>query len=149
MAALIASKLDQCFELSEYDWTPAQRETSPSMYLYELVNWLTTVVDSLMIKESYKEESYKGALGYINDCLMVCGRLLYIANDSAYKVTSFAGFPYWTRYTHDERKRYIQHPDRCGLPGRHPQRHWEITFGSCLRRTSSCKLVRILPFLYM
>ena len=68
---MIQSKLDQCFELSEYDWTPNSRETSPSMYLYELVNWLTTVVDSLIIKESYKEESYKGALGYITDCLMV------------------------------------------------------------------------------
>lgn len=71
MTALISSKLDQCFELSEYDWTPNTRETSPSMYLYEVVNWLTTVVDSLVIKESYKEEAYKGALGYIADCLMV------------------------------------------------------------------------------
>jgi len=41
------------------------------MYLYELVNWLTTVVDSLVIKEIYKEEAYKGALGYITECLMV------------------------------------------------------------------------------
>ena len=41
------------------------------MYLYELVNWLTTVVDSLVIKETYKEEAYKGALGYITECLMV------------------------------------------------------------------------------
>jgi len=71
MSGLISSKLDQCFELSEYDWTPNARETSPSMYLYELVNWLTTVVDSLMIKETYKEEAYRGALGYITDCLMV------------------------------------------------------------------------------
>jgi len=42
------------------------------MYLYELVNWLTTVVDSLVIKETYKEEAYKGALGYITECLMAC-----------------------------------------------------------------------------
>ena len=41
------------------------------MYLYELVNWLTTVVDSLVIKETYKDEAYKGALGYIAECLMV------------------------------------------------------------------------------
>lgn len=41
------------------------------MYLYELVNWLTTVVDSLVIKEIYKDEAYKGALGYIAECLMV------------------------------------------------------------------------------
>ena len=71
MSGLISSKLDQCFELSEYDWTPNTRETSPSTYLYELVNWLTTVVDSLVIKETYKEEAYKGALGYIVECLMV------------------------------------------------------------------------------
>ena len=41
------------------------------MYLYELVNWLTTVVDSLSIKETYKEDAYKGAMGYIAECLMV------------------------------------------------------------------------------
>lgn len=41
------------------------------MYLYELVNWLTTVVDSLYIKEIYKDEAYKGALNYIAGCLMV------------------------------------------------------------------------------
>ena len=71
MKGLISSKLDQCFELSEYDWTPTTRETSPSMYLYELVNWLTTVVDSLVIKEGYKEDAYEGAMGYIAECLMV------------------------------------------------------------------------------
>jgi hypothetical protein len=47
------------------------------MYLYELVNWLTTVVDSLVIKETYKEEAYKGALGYITECLIVSVFLLY------------------------------------------------------------------------
>ena len=84
MSGLINSKLDQCFELSEYDWTPNSRETSPSMYLYELVNWLTTVVDSLVIKETYKEEAYKGALGYITECLMVCF-LFYQCSSLVYK----------------------------------------------------------------
>jgi hypothetical protein len=41
------------------------------MYLYELINWLTTVVDSLVIKEIYKDEAYRGAVGYIAECLMV------------------------------------------------------------------------------
>ena len=71
ITSLISSKLDQFFELSEYEWTPLARESSPSMYLYELVNWLTTVVDSLYIKEIYKDEVYKGALNYIAGCLMV------------------------------------------------------------------------------
>ncbi|KAF5333160.1 hypothetical protein D9611_002539 [Ephemerocybe angulata] len=85
IAGLISSKLDQFFELSEYDWTPYTRETSPSMYLYELVNWLTTVVDSLPIKESYKDEAYKGALTYIADCLMnfLSGRDIPMMNENA------------------------------------------------------------------
>jgi hypothetical protein len=72
ITGLITSKLDDFFGLSEYDWTPQGREDAPSMYLYELVNWLTTVVDSLVIKETYKDEAYKGAVSYIADCLMVC-----------------------------------------------------------------------------
>lgn len=71
ITSLITSKLDDFFELSEYDWTPANREDAPSMYLYELVNWLTTVVDSLVVKEKYKDEAYKGAVAYIAQCLMV------------------------------------------------------------------------------
>ena len=41
------------------------------MYLYELVNWLTTVVDSLQISDSYKDEAYRAATAYIAQCLMV------------------------------------------------------------------------------
>lgn len=70
--ASITSKLDDFFGLSEYDWTPLTKETGPSMYLYELVNWLTTVVDSLVIKQEYKDEAYRNAVEYLEDCLMVC-----------------------------------------------------------------------------
>lgn len=76
ITSLINSKLDDFFELSEYDWTPTTREDAPSMYLYELFNWLTTVVDSLVIKESYKDEAYKGAVAYIAECLMVWSYVL-------------------------------------------------------------------------
>jgi hypothetical protein len=41
------------------------------MYLYELINWLTTVVDSLQISDSYKDEAYRAATAYIAQCLMV------------------------------------------------------------------------------
>ncbi|KAG6378743.1 exocyst complex subunit Sec15-like protein [Boletus reticuloceps] len=70
ITALITSKLDDFFDLSEYDWTPQTREEMPSMYLYELVSWLTTVVDSLALKDTYKDEAYKGAVGYIAECFM-------------------------------------------------------------------------------
>ncbi|KAH9998257.1 exocyst complex component sec15 subunit [Russula vinacea] len=71
ITSLINSKLDDFFGLSEYDWTPATREDAPSMYLYELVNWLTTVVDSLQISNSYKDEAYRAATAYIAQCLMI------------------------------------------------------------------------------
>ncbi|TFK43709.1 exocyst complex component, sec15 subunit [Crucibulum laeve] len=85
ITGLITSKLDQFFELSEYEWTPQGRENAPSMYLYELVNWLTTVVDSLVIKEAYKDEAYKGALSYIAECLMdfLSGRDIPMMNENA------------------------------------------------------------------
>ncbi|KAK0191169.1 rsec15 [Armillaria mellea] len=85
ISGLINSKLDDFFELSEYDWTPNRREDSPSMYLYELVNWLTTVVDSLVIKEAYKDEAYRGAVGYIAECLMdfLTGRNIPMMNENA------------------------------------------------------------------
>ncbi|KAF8351587.1 rsec15 [Amanita rubescens] len=85
ITSLITSKLDQFFELSEYEWTPPTCESSPSMYLYELVNWLTTVVDSLYIKEIYKDEAYKGALNYIAGCIMnfLIGRDVPMMNENA------------------------------------------------------------------
>ncbi|KAH9960410.1 exocyst complex component sec15 subunit [Russula dissimulans] len=70
ITALINSKLEDFFGLSEYDWTPRTREGAPSMYLYELVNWLTTVVDSLQISDSYKDEAYRAATAYIAQSLM-------------------------------------------------------------------------------
>jgi hypothetical protein len=76
---LIASKLDDFFGLSEYDWTPSTNEDSPSLYLYELGNWLTTVLDSLVIKEVYKDEVYGGAVAYIAECLMVGSHIHFIS----------------------------------------------------------------------
>ncbi len=72
ITSLITSKLDDFFDLSEYEWTPKRKEDSPSMYLYELINWLTTVVDGLPVKDTYKVEAYQAAVQYIADCLTVC-----------------------------------------------------------------------------
>ncbi|KAH9931767.1 rsec15 [Amylocystis lapponica] len=84
VTASITSKLDDFFELAEYDWTPATRDSSPSMYLYELVNWLTTVVDSLVVKDAYKQEAYRGAVDYIANCLMdfLVGRNVPMINEN-------------------------------------------------------------------
>ncbi|KAI0031663.1 exocyst complex component sec15 subunit [Vararia minispora EC-137] len=81
---VITNKLDQ-FGLSDYDWKPAQPEGMPSSYLTELVAWLTTVVDSLQIREEYKDEVYTGAVAYIADCLMgsLTDRSIPIINENA------------------------------------------------------------------
>jgi hypothetical protein len=71
IGAVIASKLDDFFGLSEYDWTPPVAERVPSMYLTELVAWLSTIVDSLQIRDAYKADAYRGAGAYIAQCLMV------------------------------------------------------------------------------
>jgi exocyst complex component 6 len=83
---VINSKLDDFFELSEYNWVPTSREDGPNMYLYELVNWLTTVVDSqLLIAPSYIDEAYMGAAEYIAECFMdfLSGRNIVMMNENA------------------------------------------------------------------
>jgi hypothetical protein len=87
VTGLIASKLDDFFDLAEYDWTPKSHHDTPSMYLYELVNWLTTVVDSLIIKEVYKDQAYHGAVGYIAECLMVSYSFVRCCRRSVFFVT--------------------------------------------------------------
>ncbi|CCM05576.1 uncharacterized protein FIBRA_07803 [Fibroporia radiculosa] len=85
VSASISSKLDDFFGLSEYDWTPARRAQSPSMYLIELINWLTTVVDSLIIKDAYKDEAYRGAANYIAECFVdfLTGRNVPMLSENA------------------------------------------------------------------
>ena len=78
ISSVIASKLDDFFELADYDWTPKSREDTPSMYLFELAHWLATVVDSLVVQDAYKDEAYKAAVQYIADCLMVLSFSLWM-----------------------------------------------------------------------
>ncbi|KZS98038.1 exocyst complex component sec15 subunit [Sistotremastrum niveocremeum HHB9708] len=83
--AVISSKLNDFLELSEYNFTPKNREDMPSMYLYEMVNWLTTVVDSLAIQERYKDEAYKSAIDYVAERLteFLVDKSIPIMNENA------------------------------------------------------------------
>jgi hypothetical protein len=121
--SLINSKLDDFFGLSEYDWTPAAREDAPSMYLYELVNWLTTVVDSLQINDSYKDEAYRAATAYIAQSFMV--RVPPLSSSSSFRTSHYrvrlrrgrdtSELPYGSEHRDDERKCDSQHPRRSRL----------------------------------
>lgn len=64
-------KLNDSFEMAEYDWTPSQSEGTPSLYLWDMINYLTTVVDGLVVSDSVKEDLYKGALSHTSGGLMV------------------------------------------------------------------------------
>jgi hypothetical protein len=78
----------------------------PSMYLYELVNWLTTVVDSLAIQEAYKDEAYRGAVSYIAECLIVSCWVNKVSVDQHQSPNNawFADLPDWTRRLCHERQ---------------------------------------------
>ncbi|KAH7105359.1 exocyst complex component, sec15 subunit [Auriculariales sp. MPI-PUGE-AT-0066] len=73
------------FDEAEYDWTPPARETSPSMYLYGLAQWLTTVVDSLDVKEEHKDDAYRGAVRCVANWMMdtLTGRDIPMINENS------------------------------------------------------------------
>ncbi|VDC02072.1 unnamed protein product [Peniophora sp. CBMAI 1063] len=70
LADVITSELDGFFELNSYEWTPAQKEEVPSIYLTKLVAWLSTAVDSLQLKGEDKEQLYQEAVAHIAHRLM-------------------------------------------------------------------------------
>jgi hypothetical protein len=72
---LIGRKLDEFFELAEYNWTPQQApphdEVSP--YLVEMIDYFTLVMDSTLavLPVALKNAMYKGALQHCEERLMV------------------------------------------------------------------------------
>jgi hypothetical protein len=77
----IALKLDACFDLAGYDWqarsppppATADADTDPSTYLTEMVDYLTTVVDSVLVQlpSTVRDGIYRGALEHISDTMLV------------------------------------------------------------------------------
>lgn len=133
--SVIASKLDDFFEMAEYDWTPPipnqrrgvvsgqtpaqgaddatgsprlglQRQSTtiqwfdnttqqePSIYLFEMITFLTAYVDSvlIMLNEEIKVKTYRAALVHVNKGLMVSNRdrsLLFNPGLFQAKIVSF------------------------------------------------------------
>lgn len=72
ISAVIAKKLDD-FE-PEYDWTTREANTHPqeaSIYIFQLVSWLTTVVDSLDVEDRFKDAAYRNAMIHVSNLFMV------------------------------------------------------------------------------
>ncbi len=89
-----------------YNWTPQKRESAPNMQLDELIGWLT-VVDSLAIKEQYKDEAYKGAFEHIAETIMVntLSNSVVCTHSHTYTSELFSR----TGYRYNQRKRNFQH----------------------------------------
>ncbi|QRW16378.1 exocyst complex component Sec15 [Rhizoctonia solani] len=68
ISAVIAKKLDD-FE-PEYDWTTRTTETQASLYIFQLVSWLTTVVDSLDVEDRFKTAAYRNAMIHVSNLFM-------------------------------------------------------------------------------
>lgn len=144
ISTIINSKLDDFFELSEYNWTPKNREDTPSMYLYELINWLTTVVDSLAVKDTYKDEAYKGAAQYIADCFMVriSESFILVVSDRQFWIIS--GLPRGKEYPDGQRKCYLEYSYRCRFYWSWVQTDRPRSPLYNIYRTASCKLTLYL-----
>ena len=96
ISSIIASKLQDSFELSEYDWTPSTRMDTPSGFLFEIVFWLTMNVDGLVMKDVYKDRAYDMAIKRVADCLMVNVATGFVF-DNAIDPVDLVGTAHWTR----------------------------------------------------
>ncbi|KAG8716234.1 hypothetical protein FRC11_006628 [Ceratobasidium sp. 423] len=83
ISAVIAKKLDD-FE-PEYDWTTRTTETQASLYIFQLVSWLTTVVDSLDIEDRFKAAAYRNAMIHVSNLFMdfLSGRNIQAMSEDA------------------------------------------------------------------
>ncbi|PVF96451.1 exocyst complex subunit Sec15-like protein [Serendipita vermifera] len=82
---IITTKLAESLEPSEYDWTPDSSSGSPSIYVLQMVLWLTTNVDDMALQEVYKNATYTHAIQYIADNLTD-----YLVGDSVRRLNDAA-----------------------------------------------------------
>jgi Exocyst complex subunit Sec15-like len=58
--------------MSEYEWTPDSSSGGPSIYVIQMVMWLTTTMENMALGDVYKNTVYTGAVQFIAENLMVC-----------------------------------------------------------------------------
>jgi hypothetical protein len=68
----IANKISEFFGMAEYDWTPAQEHSEPQEWLPEMLQWLSTMMESVLVllPREIKLEHYKSAFKYVADTLL-------------------------------------------------------------------------------
>ncbi|QRV87739.1 exocyst complex component Sec15 [Ceratobasidium sp. AG-Ba] len=83
ISAVIAKKLDD-FE-PEYDWTTRTTEPQASIYIFQLVSWLTAVVGSLDLEDRFKDAAYRSAMIHVSNLFMdfLSGRSITVMSEDA------------------------------------------------------------------
>lgn len=68
----IASKLTEFFGMAEYNWTPRQEQAQVSEYLPEMLQWLETMMESVLVALplEIKLEHYRSAFKFMADTLL-------------------------------------------------------------------------------
>lgn len=74
----ICGKLLEFIDLEDMDWTPASAGRSASGYIYEMMGWLETMMESVLIllPRDTKMKAYRSAFVYISGELLVSLRSL-------------------------------------------------------------------------
>lgn len=67
----IAAKLREFFGTAEYDWTPTSPQKEPSEFLFGMLQWLDTMMDSVLgaLPQDIKLEHYRTAFRNIGNIL--------------------------------------------------------------------------------
>ena len=99
-----------------------------------------TVVDTLVIKPEYKDEAYRNAVEYLEDCLMV--RQSHFSVQIIRHLDTGTGLPDWSKHPDDERERDSEHAGRYQLPGRGIQEERQTTAHDSFRRVARGRLFR-------
>lgn len=75
IAQVIASKVDDFFELAEINWTPSARRPTgvPATYVDEMISFLTSFVDAVLVamSEGVQRLTYRRAVEHIAATFMV------------------------------------------------------------------------------
>lgn len=68
----IASKMSEFFGMTEFDWTPKEERSQAEEWLSEMLQWLSTMMESVLVTlpDDIKKEHYRSAFQNIADTFL-------------------------------------------------------------------------------
>ncbi|EGD78288.1 hypothetical protein PTSG_09354 [Salpingoeca rosetta] len=86
MVELLSEQIDECLDLADYDWAPAEPRTTSSSYMYDLLAYLTTMFASLT---NLPKEVATHA--YFMTCKHLCSKLMELVQSPEIKKVNLNG----------------------------------------------------------